>query len=61
MEIVAPLTITGDQEMAGDNEMAGRHVGSSNPLRRSLRRLLASTAMGLALAMVPIKAEIGEE
>ncbi len=46
---------------AGDKEMAGRHVGSSNSLRRSLRRLLASTAMGLALAMVPIKAEIGEE
>ncbi len=37
--------------------MAGRHVRGRFSVRRSLRRLLASTALGLLLALVPV--EIG--
>ncbi len=40
--------------------MAGRHVRGRYSVRRSLRRLLASTALGLLLALVPVEVGIGE-
>ncbi len=40
--------------------MAGRHVRGRFSVRRSLRRLLASTALGLLLALVPVEVGIDE-
>ncbi len=39
--------------------MRGHHVGGRYSVRRSLRRLLASTTVGLFLALVPIEVELG--
>ncbi len=40
--------------------MAGRHVRGRFSVRRSLRRLLASTALGLLLALVPVEVGVDE-
>ena len=39
--------------------MRGHHVQGRFSVRRSLRRLLASTTVGLFLALVPIEVELG--
>ncbi len=40
--------------------MWGHHVRGRFPVRRSLRRLLASTAVGLFLVLVPVEVGLGD-
>ena len=40
--------------------MAGRHLRGRYSVRRSLRRLLASTALGLLLALIPVEVGVDE-
>ncbi len=40
--------------------MWGHHVRGRFSVRRSLRRLLASTAVGLFLALVPVEVGLGD-
>ncbi len=40
--------------------MCGHHVRGRFSVRRTLRRLLASTALGLLLALVPVEVGLGD-